>query len=222
MRCPACGRENPEGARLCRDCGASLYVICSSCGTENPVDRTFCINCQAQLRETSDEGMGVGGAPAAYELGRPAGFWIRFLASLVDGIPLTLVSALLAWLIFGENLFETFVPEVETAEDGTVTSTGSGFTPGQLLNIVLSGIYATALVSMLGGTVGVLLFRMRILRPDGTMLGPGRAFARYAVLTVSFALFLIPAIVSAFMVGLRSDRRGIHDLICDTVVVIRE
>ena len=86
---------------------------------------------------------------------------------------------------------------------------------------MLNAIYATAFVSLLGGTLGVLLFRMRILRPDGTMLGPGRAFARYVVLTASFALFLIPAVVSAFMVGLRSDRRGIHDLICDTVVVIQ-
>lgn len=206
MRCPACGHQNPEHARLCRDCGLSLYVECSACGVENAADRTFCTNCQAQLRETSPAGLGATGAPAAFELGRPAGFWIRFLASIIDGIPLFLVSALLAWVIFGESIFDW-------AESGGVTA-------GDGLNFVLGGLYATAFVSLLGGTVGVLLLKMRILRPDGTMLGPGRALARYLVLVVSSA-FILPLIVSAFMVGIRQDRRSIHDLVCDTVMVIQ-
>ncbi|MCY4624506.1 MAG: RDD family protein [Chloroflexi bacterium] len=221
MRCPSCGHENPEVARLCLDCGTSLYINCPSCGQENFADRSLCTNCWTQLREEEPVGFGEGRVFPAFEMGRPAGFWVRFLASFIDGIPLFLVSALFSWLLLGENLFDSLMPSTETAPDGTVTATGGGFTAGQGLNLVLSAIYATALVSMLGGTVGVLLFRMRILRPDGTMLGPGRAFARYVVLTATFALFLIPAIVSAFMVGLRSDRRGIHDLICDTVVIIR-
>ena len=222
MRCPSCGHENPEVARLCRDCGTSLYIDCPNCGHENFADRSLCTNCWTQLRESEPVGFGEGRVLPAFEMGRPAGFWIRLLASLVDNIPLTLVTALLAWLLFGENFFDTFTPEFETAQDGTVTSTGGGFTGGQGINIILGAMYATAFVSLLGGTIGVLLFRMRILRPDGTMLGPGRAFARFVVLTATFALFVIPAIVSAFMVATRQDRRGIHDLICDTVVIFRE
>ena len=165
--------------------------------------------------------MGVSGAPAVFELGRPAGFWIRFMASIIDSLPMLLISALLAWLLLGENLFDTLVPDVETAEDGAVTSTGGGFTAGQGLYLLLGAIYATAMVSMLGGTLGILLLKMRILQPDGAMLGPGRAFTRFLVLTIS-SYIILPIIVSAFMVAFRRDRRGIHDLICDTVVVIRE
>ena len=219
MRCPSCGHENPEGARLCRDCGLSLFVDCASCGNENPVDRTFCTNCGTQLRETSAEGMGVSGAPAVYEVSRPAGFWIRFAASIIDTLPLLLVSALLSWLLFGENLFDIFV--VETDPSGEPTASGPIFTPGTGVNLILSAVYATAMVSMLGGTIGVLLLRMRVLRPDGTLLSPGRALARFAVLTIS-GYIVLPIIVSAFMVAFRADRRGIHDIICDTVVVIRE
>jgi uncharacterized RDD family membrane protein YckC len=222
MRCPSCGYENPEEARLCRDCGLSLYIDCPSCGQENFADRSLCTNCWAQLREEEPVGFGEGRVFPAFEMGRPAGFWIRFLAALIDGIPLTLVTALLVWLIFRENYITSLVPQFETAEDGTVTSTGGISGGAQLFSLIIGAIYATGFVSLLGGTIGVLLFRMRILRPDGSMLGPGRAFARYAVLTASFALLFIPAIVSAFMVAFRQDRRGIHDLICDTVVVIRE
>lgn len=222
MQCPSCGHENPEEARLCRDCGLSLYIECPSCGHENFADRSLCTNCWAQLRETEPVGFGEGRVFPAFEMGRPAGFAIRLLASLIDGIPLTLVTALLVWLIFRENYLTSFVPQLETAEDGTVTSTGGLSGGAQLLSFIIGAIYATSLVSLLGGTLGVLLLRMRILRPDGSLIGPGRALARYVVLILSFALLFIPAIVSAFMVGLRQDRRGIHDLICDTVVIIRE
>ena len=111
MRCPSCGHENPEGARLCRDCGLSLFVDCASCGNENPVDRTFCTNCGAQLRETSAEGMGVSGAPAVFEL-EPPGRVLDPLhaASIIDSLPMLLISALLAWLLLGENLFDTSGP----------------------------------------------------------------------------------------------------------------
>ena len=219
MRCPTCGHENTDIARLCRDCGTSLFVDCPSCGHENTVAGTFCSDCGAQLREMSPGGMGVGGAPAIFEVSRPAGFWIRFAASIIDTLPLLLVSALLSWLLFGENLFDIFA--VETDPSGEPTASGPIFTPGSGVNLFLSGIYATAMVSMLGGTLGVLLLRMRVLRPDGTLLSPGRALARFVVLTIS-GYIVLPIIISAFMVAFRSDRRGIHDLVCDTVVVIRE
>ena len=106
MRCPTCGHENTDIARLCRDCGTSLFVDCPSCGHENTVASTFCAQCGEKLREVSPGGMGVGGAPAIFEVSRPAGFWIRFAASIIDTLPLLLVSALLAWLLFGENLFD--------------------------------------------------------------------------------------------------------------------
>ena len=222
MRCPTCGYENLDDSRLCRDCGTSLYINCPSCGHENPADRSLCTNCWTQLRESEPVGFGQGRVFPAFEMGRPAGFWIRFLASLIDSIPLTLVTALLVFVIFRENYITSFFPQFETAADGTVTSAGGLSAGAQLLSFIIGAAYATALVSLLGGTLGILLLRMRILRPDGSLIGPGRALARYVVIILSFALLVIPAIVSAFMVGLRDDRRGIHDLICDTVVIIRD
>ena len=218
MHCPTCGHENTDLARLCRDCGTSLFVDCQSCGHENTVAGTFCAQCGEKLREVSPGGMGVGGAPAIFEVSRPAGFWIRFAASIIDTLPLLLISALLAWLLFGENLFDMFAVETDAAGEPV---SGPIFTPGSGVNLFLSGIYATAMVSMLGGTLGVLLLRMRVLRPDGTLLSPGRALARFVVLTIS-GYIILPIIISAFMVAFRRDRRGIHDLVCDTVVVIRE
>ena len=40
MVCGSCGTENPERARFCMSCGASLAAACPSCGAENPPGRS--------------------------------------------------------------------------------------------------------------------------------------------------------------------------------------
>ena len=47
----------------------------------------------------------------------------------------------------------------------------------------------------------------------------GLAVARFLLIYVSILLLLIPAIISAFMVGLGSRKQGIHDAILGTMVV---
>jgi uncharacterized RDD family membrane protein YckC len=42
---------------------------------------------------------------------------------------------------------------------------------------------------------------------------------RYLLIYLSFAICLIPAIISAFMIGLGQRKQGIHDLIVGTLVV---
>jgi len=45
MLCQACGTENREGRRFCRECGAALSVACPSCGAANDPDDKFCGAC---------------------------------------------------------------------------------------------------------------------------------------------------------------------------------
>ncbi|HEY7466740.1 MAG TPA: protein kinase, partial [Dehalococcoidia bacterium] len=51
MRCPNCGRENPEDARFCSGCGARIIVdaVCVHCGRENPSDARFCVECGREI-----------------------------------------------------------------------------------------------------------------------------------------------------------------------------
>jgi class 3 adenylate cyclase len=43
--CSNCGTENPENAKFCNACGASLLRVCSSCGTSNASGARFCSEC---------------------------------------------------------------------------------------------------------------------------------------------------------------------------------
>ena len=45
MRCLACAHENPEAAKFCEDCGASLRRQCSACGNELATTSKFCNQC---------------------------------------------------------------------------------------------------------------------------------------------------------------------------------
>jgi class 3 adenylate cyclase len=49
MPCPNCGTENPESAKFCNACGASLLRVCSSCGTGNASGARFCSECGASV-----------------------------------------------------------------------------------------------------------------------------------------------------------------------------
>jgi class 3 adenylate cyclase/tetratricopeptide (TPR) repeat protein len=51
MDCPSCAHENPEDARFCGECAASLArdVECPSCGHPNPAGQKFCHGCASPL-----------------------------------------------------------------------------------------------------------------------------------------------------------------------------
>ncbi len=53
MRCLACERENREGARFCRGCGAALPISCPNCGAPAEPDSDFCDRCGARLDSPS-------------------------------------------------------------------------------------------------------------------------------------------------------------------------
>jgi len=40
--CPGCAQDNPQGARFCGGCGASLEARCPACQTPNPPGNRFC------------------------------------------------------------------------------------------------------------------------------------------------------------------------------------
>ena len=45
MECSRCNTGNPEGAKFCASCGASLVLVCAQCGTELLAGMRFCDKC---------------------------------------------------------------------------------------------------------------------------------------------------------------------------------
>ena len=56
MTCPRCQAENREGARFCRECGATFGAACPSCGANVAAGSRFCDGCGAVLAVASAPG----------------------------------------------------------------------------------------------------------------------------------------------------------------------
>ncbi|WP_371316528.1 RDD family protein [Heyndrickxia ginsengihumi] len=126
---------------------------------------------------------------------RPAGFWIRLCATIIDSILITIVSAIFFW-VKSSRTKEIIQTTLELLYDLIVPVAWNGF------------------------TVGKRVCRIRIVKVDGSKITFKTVIMRYIVgcfvYTITFGL---GAIVSAFMVGLRKDKRAIHDFIAGTHVI---
>src|SRR5437899_2637308 len=58
MKCPRCQAENREGARFCRECGATFGAVCSSCGAQVEAGSKFCDGCGTPLATSPAPGPG--------------------------------------------------------------------------------------------------------------------------------------------------------------------
>ncbi|WP_077617519.1 RDD family protein [Bacillus sinesaloumensis] len=126
----------------------------------------------------------------------PAGFWVRLGATLIDGFVVLFVTFLLS-LIFN------FPINDDSWQSG-----------------LIEFLYALTLpVLWYGYTVGKKVCGIRIARIDGEKLHIGNMILRIVVAGLLYALTLgVGFIVSVVMVGVREDKRAIHDFVAGTYV----
>jgi uncharacterized RDD family membrane protein YckC len=132
---------------------------------------------------------------------RPAGFWVRALAVLIDVVILLVVRAslgLAARIVWGASIQESLA----------LRSTIGAFT------LIFAGAYATLLHAATGQTIGKMLVRIRVVLVDGEPLPVGTSLLRCFGQLVSCATLGL----GLLMAGLRRDKRALHDLIAGTRV----
>src|SRR5262245_26899488 len=57
LQCPSCNSQNPERAKFCNACGASLPRRCPACGASNQPTAKFCNECGAALGQEMQLGV---------------------------------------------------------------------------------------------------------------------------------------------------------------------
>jgi len=127
----------------------------------------------------------------------PAGFWIRLVAFLMDGIVIMVAQFLLGF--------------VAALRWGANVESSGGFQSGVVFfTFVFAVAYPTVLHTITGQTLGKLVTRVRVVALDGGSLPLGAAFLR----AIAFwaALFMTLGI-GHIIGGLRKDKRALHDLI---------
>lgn len=84
-------------------------------------------------------------------------------------------------------------------------------------DILISAAYYALQWALWQTTLGKRIFNLYVARTDGSKIGFWRALERY----VSYWTSLFTLGIGFLMIAFRQDKRGLHDLMCDTVVVRR-
>src|SRR5262250_1563490 len=74
MKCPRCQTDNRDGARFCRECGATFAAVCPSCGAKVDARSKFCDSCGTAL---------VAAPPTTAPFASPESYTPRHLAEKI-------------------------------------------------------------------------------------------------------------------------------------------
>ena len=150
-----------------------------------------------------------------HSFGRPAGFWIRFGALIIDVIILFIMSYPIK-IVLGKIFGVT-----DLSADQLKTGIPMAYIYNTLFlllaNEALKFFYSWALYTYKGATIGKLVLGLRVysIKTKNAPNGPQTFLRENLGKFISGILFMI----GYLMVGLRGDKKALHDLISDTVVV---
>lgn len=137
-----------------------------------------------------------------------AGFWIRALAYIIDGIILGIVNGV---------LFSSLAPNMMNVSNPENIQFGPLFTYSGL-SLLIPAIYTIGFWVSGGATPGKMALGLRVVRSDdGGPLATGQAIGRFLGYFVSSFVFALGFIWVAF----DPRKQGWHDKLASTVVVRR-
>lgn len=162
----------------------------------------------------------VGKKPKSISAGKPAGFWIRTAALLIDTlIFILLISALFVAPAYFTNPFKLDFSKglnmdlLREIQNNVRIEIFYALAAG----VVLLGLfYFVVPVARKGWTIGKRIFGLYIFRKSTmtTPIGWGRAFLRFFSYLISTVIIFIGFIMAAF----RKDKRALHDILSGTQV----
>ena len=201
--CPRCHKVNEPGSAYCYSCGLPLDE-----GAISPQPSTT--QSQRYYAQTHTEAQ----YPSQAYAKQPAGFSVRLVACLIDIIFLSVlifVLLIVAYAFAEASSESSHYLNPSSDDDASLTV---------WLNIasyIVNTLYFAIGVAVWSTTIGKRIFRLYVVRHDGSKVGFGRALARW----LCYFLSLLTLGIGFLIIAFRQDKRGLHDLICDTIVVKR-
>ncbi|MCY8913338.1 RDD family protein [Bacillus atrophaeus] len=150
---------------------------------------------------------------------KPAGFWIRFLAYIIDfiivGIPTYIIQFIITSIFVVGAVSAN--PGGMTEEEYTISYLIFGVMPMIIISVILGSLYYGLLTaSKMQGTLGKKILGLKVVNEQGGRVSVGQGIGRYFAYILSGIIFYIGFIMVAF-----GQKKGLHDIICQTRVVYK-
>jgi len=195
------------------EAGTGEAKFCSECGRPYASDdlvafgnSLVCAECKPLFTQKLREGIRPAGAV------HYGGFWIRYLAVLVDSLIFSvLIVVLFAILLMlfpvdWVNLGHSPAGLLQLLEiEGAVW----------LVALLFAAVYETLMIGRYAATLGKMACGLRVVMSDGGQLTYGRSLSRHFAKLLSGFMMCIGYI----MAGFDDEKRALHDRICDTRVI---
>jgi uncharacterized RDD family membrane protein YckC len=229
-------------------------AFCTSCGSQVDQDTRFCHKCGQPVAGAAPVASSVPmtqapPAPPAMYAGQPAGappvyaapqayaaaptsqyggFWIRFVASFVDGlivgIPMIAIIVVVV-MIFGAGSFAMLksLPanpdpdQIQTQLIPMITALLGAYALFFVAGIVTQWLYFALMESSeRQATFGKAMLNLRVTDVNGNRLSFGHASGRFFSKLVTG---LVPFGIGWIMAGFTQKKQALHDFIASTVVI---
>ncbi len=210
MYCSKCGSEISATTAFCSTCGQAISGVAPALPSLSPVDP----NQYAPIVPPSYSGVQYSGV--AY-----AGFWLRFVAFLIDGAIsgfLFLILLIPLFILTGAGSALNRIGQGEDISEDVATLVGIGFALGFLVMTVGVGwlYHALSESSSWQGTLGKKMLNLTVTDLDGQPISFGRASGRYFA---KFINILIPFAIGYILAGFTEKKQAIHDMIASCLVL---
>jgi uncharacterized RDD family membrane protein YckC len=207
-------RDMPTGED--RAVGSNL-LHCSECGRPFPENEMIsynntwvCATCKPVFIQKIKEGVDVGWSMDY------AGFWIRVGASIIDWIALYVI--IMVVIVPLQILTASMAPGIGPGDNSANLNVPFFILMTSITVIIQLGVpiaYETWFVGKFAATPGKMACRIKVINADGSRVSYLKAFGRYFAKMLSGLVLLIGYIMVAF----DSEKRGLHDHICNTRVI---
>jgi len=204
MFCTRCGLTVPEGNRFCQGCGQEVAVAAPAApDVVNVLPVPVGMSASAF-------------APLPY-----AGFWVRLVAYLIDGvilgIPFGIVVIILVFLFGGFGLLMHRNPVDPGAAAAFAAPLFLAFVFGMIFFVGLQWLYFAGMESSeRQATFGKAAMSLRATDLEGRRLSFGHATGRFFAKLISG---LIPLAIGYIMAGFTEKKQALHDIIAGTLVL---
>lgn len=187
-------------------------MFCQHCGTALPDTATFCSQCGRPTGTAAPTAPVAPATRAAY-----AGFWLRFLAYIIDSLILS-VAGLLVLVILMVIGFTSFRRVEDWNHEFPVFLLFSVYFPLVILGFVGQWLYFAWLESSeWQATLGKKVLGLVVTDLNGQPVSFARATGRYFAKIISNLTLLIGYV----MAGFTEKKQALHDMIASCLVLRR-
>ena len=209
MYCSKCGSEISNATAFCPTCGQAVTVLAATAASSYPMT----------IAQTPPASMVP--ASASYGGVEYAGFWLRFIAYLIDGFVSGLAFLILLiplFILTGAGAALSKIGSGEDIDNNVAAFLSIGFLFGFFgIIFLVSWLYhALSESSSWQATLGKKMLNLKVTDMTGQPISFGRASGRFFAKIITG---MIPLMIGYIIAGFTEKKQAIHDMIASCLVL---